>query len=155
MRVNDSDIVIIGMSQNIALVTLVVDDYDKAISFYVSVLGFELVEDTYIANQDKRWVVVRPKGEGSTGLLLARAANETQRAAIGNQTGGRVGFFLYSDDFERDYKLYSSLGVEFLESPRNEPYGTVAVFTDPFGNTWDLLQPQGDETYLPRKASAR
>lgn len=142
MRVNDPDIVISNMSQNIALVTLVVDDYDKAISFYVSVLGFELVEDTYVAKQDKRWVVVRPKGEGSTGLLLAKAANEAQRAAIGNQTGGRVGFFLYSDDFERDYQLYKSRGVEFLETPRTESYGTVVVFTDPSGNTWDLLEPR-------------
>lgn len=130
------------MAQHLGLITVVVDDYDKAISFYISTLGFELVEDTFVEAQAKRWVVVRPQGGGSTGLLIAKASNGSQRASIGNQTGGRVGFFLYTDDFWRDYELYKNRGVQFMEDPRTEAYGIVAVFADPYGNKWDLLEPK-------------
>ncbi|MDF1631602.1 VOC family protein [Mycoplana sp. MJR14] len=128
------------MRGRIALVTLVVPDYDRAIAFYCGALRFELVEDTQMPD-GKRWVVVRPKGGEGTGLLLARAANEAQAEAIGRQTGGRVGFFLHTDDFEHDFSGFVAAGVRFLEQPRTEAYGTVAVFEDPFGNKWDLLQP--------------
>ncbi len=128
------------MKGRIALVTLVVPDYDRAIAFYCGALRFELVEDTQMPD-GKRWVVVRPKGGEGTGLLLARAANEAQAEAIGRQTGGRVGFFLHTDDFEHDFSGFVAAGVRFLEQPRTEAYGTVAVFEDPFGNKWDLLQP--------------
>jgi catechol 2,3-dioxygenase-like lactoylglutathione lyase family enzyme len=121
-------------------VAIVVDDYDDAIAFYVSTLGFELIEDTYIAAQDKRWVVVAPRGAESQ-FVLARATNAVQRASIGNQTGGRVFLFLYTTDFWRDYDAYRSRGVEFVREPKQEPYGTVAVFRDLYGNLWDLLQP--------------
>ena len=122
----------------INLIALVVPDYDAAIAFYVGALGFTLIEDTDQGG-GKRWVVVRPEGRGAD-LLLARAVNDSQRAAIGNQTGGRVGFFLQTDDFSRDYAAYLAAGVTFEEPPRTEPYGTVAVFQDPFGNRWDLLE---------------
>lgn len=125
--------------QTISLVTLVVRDYDEAIAFYVDVLGFDLIDDTYQPEQDKRWVVVRPKGEAQTGLLLARATSREQDVAVGNQTGGRVGFFLRTDDFWRDYELYRSRGVEFTRDPVEQPYGTVAVFNDLYGMQWDLL----------------
>ena len=128
------------MRGRIALVTLVVPDYDRAIAFYCGALRFELVEDTQMPD-GKRWVVVRPKGGEGTGLLLARAANEAQAEAIGRQAGGRVGFFLHTDDFEHDFSGFVAAGVRFLEQPRTEAYGTVAVFEDPFGNKWDLLQP--------------
>ncbi len=128
------------MKGRIALVTLVVPDYDRAIAFYCGALRFELIEDTQMPD-GKRWVVVRPKGGEGTGLLLARAANEAQAEAIGRQTGGRVGFFLHTDDFEHDFSGFVAAGVRFLEQPRTEAYGTVAVFEDPFGNKWDLLQP--------------
>jgi catechol 2,3-dioxygenase-like lactoylglutathione lyase family enzyme len=128
------------MKQFVALTSVVVRDYDEAIRFYTDVLGFELIEDRYIAAQDKRWVVVAPKG--STGrLLLARAADDEQRSRIGNQTGGRVFLFLYTDDFWRDYRAYREKGVEFVREPKVESYGTVAVFRDLYGNLWDLLQP--------------
>jgi catechol 2,3-dioxygenase-like lactoylglutathione lyase family enzyme len=127
------------MKQVIAHVALVVPDYDVAIAFYCGSLGFDLVEDTELGD-GKRWVLVRPKGATETALLLAKAEGERQRAAIGNQTGGRVGFFLFTDDFARDYAVMLGAGVAFLEEPRQEAYGTVAVFTDPFGNRWDLLQ---------------
>lgn len=126
--------------RRLALVTLVVPDYDAAIRHYRDVLGFELAEDTPLGD-GKRWVVIRPSPDGS-GLLLAEADGEAQRAAIGNQTGGRVGFFLQTDDFIRDHALYLSRGVEFMEAPRHEPYGTVAVFRDAFGNLWDLIEPK-------------
>jgi len=129
------------MTQSISLVTLVVPDYDQAIIFYVGLLGFELVEDSNLGN-GKRWVRVAPKGGGSA-LLLARAANPEQEAAIGNQAGGRVGFFLETDDFARDHAAFSAKGVDFLEEPRTEPYGVVAVFADPFGNRWDLVELRG------------
>jgi catechol 2,3-dioxygenase-like lactoylglutathione lyase family enzyme len=119
------------------LVTLVVRDYDEAIRFYVEGLGFTLVEDT--PQGDKRWVVVSAGGGAS--LLLAQAATDQQAARIGDQTGGRVGFFLNTDDFDRDHARMTAFGVHFLETPREEVYGKVAVFEDLYGNRWDLLQP--------------
>jgi catechol 2,3-dioxygenase-like lactoylglutathione lyase family enzyme len=127
---------------HIALVTLVVDDYDKALAFYTDTLGFDLVEDTD-RGDGSRWVVVRPggAGAGAVSLLLARAADGAQRASVGAQTGGRVGFFLHTEDFARDHARMLAAGVRFLEEPRHEPYGSVAVFEDLYGNRWDLLQP--------------
>ncbi|MEU1889926.1 VOC family protein [Streptomyces pristinaespiralis] len=128
--------------QNIALITLVVRDYDEAIAFYTDALGFHLVEDTD-RGDGSRWVVVRPAGSGTgTGLLLARAGNDDQRASVGAQTGGRVGFFLHTDDFARDHARMTAAGVRFLEEPRHEAYGSVAVFEDLYGNKWDLLEPR-------------
>ncbi|MEU3663403.1 VOC family protein [Streptomyces sp. NPDC032940] len=127
--------------RRIALVTLVVDDYDEAIRFYTEALGFRLAEDTPRPD-GSRWVVVEPGDIGQgTALLLARAEGDGQRARIGDQTGGRVGFFLYTDDFARDHARMAAAGVTFLEDPRHEPYGSVAVFQDLYGNRWDLLQP--------------
>ena len=128
------------MTIRIGLFTIVVDDYDDAIEHYTKALGFELVED--LDQGEKRWVVVRPPG-AETGIVLARADGDQQRAAIGNQTGGRVGFFLYTTDFVREYARMQRADVVFLETPRNEPYGTVAVFQDKYGNLWDLLEPAG------------
>jgi len=128
------------MKQTIGYVALVVDDYDEAISFYVDTLGFTLIEDTYIEDQDKRWVLVAPPGATETRLLLARAVGEHQQSRMGNQTGGRVFLFLHTDDFWRDYNTYTSRGVVFVRQPKEERYGTVAVFTDLYGNLWDLLQ---------------
>lgn len=127
------------MNQHIGLVALVVEDYNEAIEFYTRKLGFRLVEDTP-RGPDKRWVVVAPPGSSEAHLLLARAANPRQRASIGNQTGGRVFLFLETDDFYRDYRAMLANGVTFCETPRNESYGTVAVFEDLYGNRWDLLQ---------------
>ncbi|WP_349363160.1 MAG: VOC family protein [Roseitalea porphyridii] len=135
------------MSARIALVTLVVPDYDAAIDFYRDALGFDLLEDTPLG-PTRRWVRVAPKGSG-TALLLAQADGAGQHAAIGNQTGGRVAFFLETDDFERDHERFRRAGVRFAEQPRREPYGTVAVFTDPFGNRWDLIEPAGTSTPAP------
>ena len=128
------------MTRSIANITLVVPDYDAGIAFYVDQLGFELLEDTKLS-ETKRWVRVAPKG-AETALLLAQADGAAQEAAIGNQTGGRVGFFLHTDDFERDHAAMTAAGVTFREAPRYEPYGTVAVFEDPFGNLWDLIEPK-------------
>ena len=125
--------------QTIGQIALVVRDYDEAIHFYVDVLGFALIEDTAIPAQGKRWVVVAPRG--STGLLLARAADDEQASRIGNQTGGRVFLFLHTDDFWRDFHAYKASGVIFIREPKVESYGTVAVFKDLYGNLWDLLQP--------------
>ncbi|MFD9484827.1 VOC family protein [Streptomyces sp. NPDC059991] len=125
---------------HIALITLVVRDYDEAIAFYTDALGFELAEDTD-RGDGSRWVVVRPRGTGTASLLLARAKNEAERASIGAQTGGRVGFFLYTEDFAADHARMTAAGVRFLEEPRHEVYGSVAVFQDLYGNRWDLLQP--------------
>jgi catechol 2,3-dioxygenase-like lactoylglutathione lyase family enzyme len=130
------------MRQSIALVSLVVRDYDEALAFFVGKLGFVPIEDTYIPEQDKRWVVVAPPGGGGARLLLARASNDEQRARIGAQTGGRVFLFLYTDDLERDVARYKAAGVTFVREPREQPYGTVAVFEDLYGNLWDLLQPR-------------
>jgi catechol 2,3-dioxygenase-like lactoylglutathione lyase family enzyme len=128
------------MKQSIGYVALVVGDYDKAIDFYVGTLGFTLIEDTYVEAQDKRWVLVAPPGSKESRLLLARAVGEEQSARIGNQTGGRVFLFLHTDDFWRDYKAYKDKGVVFVREPKEEQYGTVAVFKDLYGNLWDLLQ---------------
>jgi catechol 2,3-dioxygenase-like lactoylglutathione lyase family enzyme len=128
------------VTQRLALVTLVVDDYDRAIDYYVRILGFALMEDTAL-DAGKRWVVVSPGTQGSA-LLLAKAANERQKQAVGQQTGGRVFLFLHTDDFWRDHAAYSKRGVTFVEGPRQEPYGTVAVFTDLYGNRWDLIEPK-------------
>jgi len=130
------------MKQSIGQVAIVVRDYDEAIAFYVGTLGFNLVEDTYIPEQDKRWVIVAPPGSTETRLLLAQASDEEQASRIGNQTGGRVFLFLYTDDFWRDYRSYSEKGVVFVREPKSEAYGTVAVFKDLYGNMWDLNQPK-------------
>ncbi len=124
--------------RHLARTTYLVEDYDEAIAFFVEKLGFSLVEDTPI-DDGKRWVVVTP-GEGC-GLLLAKATGGQQTARIGDQTGGRVAFFLHTDDFSRDHQAMIAKGVRFIDSPRKEPYGTVAVFEDLYGNRWDLLQP--------------
>ncbi|WP_017593206.1 VOC family protein [Nocardiopsis potens] len=127
----------------LGLTTLVVADYDEAIAFFTGPLGFTLVEDAPLGG-GKRWVVVAPgvgRGAGGTGLLLARAAGADQAARVGDQTGGRVAFFLYTEDFEADRRRMLDAGVHFEEEPRHEPYGTVAVFRDLYGNRWDLLQP--------------
>jgi catechol 2,3-dioxygenase-like lactoylglutathione lyase family enzyme len=123
----------------LAFVALVVRDYDEAIAYYVGLLGFELLEDRYLPAQDKRWVSVRPRGS-ACGFVLARAANEDQAAAIGRQGGGRVFVFLHTDDFHRDYQDWKAKGVRFRETPREEAFGTVAVFEDLYGNAWDLIQ---------------
>jgi catechol 2,3-dioxygenase-like lactoylglutathione lyase family enzyme len=128
------------MRQSIVHVALVVRDYDEAIEFYTKKLGFRLVEDTDLPEQDKRWVVVAPPGSDGTSLLLARASTSGQEPFVGNQTGGRVFLFLDTDDFWRDYTRLVSHGVTFVREPRREPYGTVAVFKDLYGNLWDLLQ---------------
>lgn len=130
------------MNQRLALVSLVVREYDEAIEFFVGKLGFKLEEDVFIADQNKRWVVVKPPGAGECKLLLAKASNDEQKSHIGNQTGGRVFLFLYTDDFTRDYETYKSRGVIFVRGPKEEPYGIVAVFEDLYGNQWDLLQPK-------------
>ncbi len=126
--------------RRLATVTLVVDDYDRAKAFYCDVMGFECVADASL-EEGKRWLVVAPKGAAGAALLLARADGEAQAQAIGNQTGGRVGFFLETDDFARDHATFLANGVQFLEEPRREVYGTVAVFADLYGNRWDLIEP--------------
>ena len=128
------------MNQQLGLIALVVRDYDEAIDFFVATLGFTLVEDSLVPAQAKRWVVVAPAGGGGAHLLLARAATEEQKSRIGNQTGGRVFLFLYTDDFWRDYHSYTAKGVTFVRQPKEESYGTVAVFLDLYGNRWDLVQ---------------
>lgn len=128
------------MSQSLAHISLVVRDYDEAISFYVETLDFELVEDSYQAEQDKRWVVVRPRGQGTASILLAKASNERQQTFVGDQAGGRVFLFLRTDDFWRDYDAYLAKGVEFVRPPKDADYGTVAVFKDLYGTLWDLVQ---------------
>lgn len=128
------------MNQRIAHIALVVKDYDEAIQFYTQKLDFELLEDTKI-DDFKRWVVVSPPGAKECSLLLARAADEKQLASAGNQTGGRVFLFLFTDVFWRDYKKMVERGITFIRPPKQEPYGTVAVFEDLYGNLWDLLEP--------------
>ena len=130
-----------GMNNLIATVALVVADYDEAIAFYCDRLSFTLIADTRLG-PDKRWVLVGPSSGGAR-LLLAQAEGAEQVAAIGNQTGGRVGFFLETDDFARDYQTFVGKGVHFLEEPRHEAYGSVAVFEDLYGNKWDLIEPKG------------
>ena len=126
------------MSMHISSFALLVSDYDQAIAYYTEKLGFELREDSPREN-GKRWVLVAPPG-AQTSILLALAATDPQSRHVGDQIGGRVGFFLHTDDFERDYSLYHSRGVRFCEQPRHEQYGSVAVFEDLYGNRWDLLQ---------------
>ena len=128
------------MPQYLGLVSVVVSDYEEAIAFYVGKLGFTLRDDTYQAAQDKRWVVVSPPGAKESCLLLARATNDHQISRIGDQTGGRVFLFLYTDDFWRDFNAYKAKGVVFVREPKTEDYGTVAVFQDLHGNQWDLVQ---------------
>ena len=128
------------MQQSIVHIALVVRDYDEAIAFYTEKLHFTLVEDLYQPEQDKRWVVVSPPGSSGTTLLLARASKPEQQPFIGNQTGGRVFLFLHTDDFWRDYNEMKSRGVNFQEEPRQETYGTVVVFSDLYGNKWDLIE---------------
>ena len=128
------------MKQSMALVALVVRDYDEALDFYLNRLDFKLIEDSYIAQQDKRWVVITPPAATECRLLLARAVNDEQRSRIGNQTGGRVFLFLQTDDFWRDFRAYQARGVVFVREPKKETYGTVAVFRDLYGNLWDLVQ---------------
>jgi uncharacterized glyoxalase superfamily protein PhnB len=122
----------------LGMIAIVVDDYDSAISHYVNDLRFSLIEDT-ILSPEKRWVVVAPSENGSK-ILLAKASNEDQRAAIGNSTGGRVGFFLYTTEFTQTFQSYKSKGIEFMKEPRQEAYGQVVVFKDKYGNKWDLIE---------------
>jgi len=132
------------LKQHLGLTALVVTDYDEAIDFYVGTLGFELVEDIDVPEQHKRWVVVAPPGCTESRLLLARAVGDEQSSRVGNQTGGRVFLFLYTDDFWRDYEAYRAKGVKFVREPKKESYGTVAVFVDLYGNMWDLFQTKKD-----------
>ena len=129
------------MQQRIMHVALVVSDYDEAIAFYTQKLHFTLVEDTYQAAQDKRWVVVAPPGGGGTTLLLARASTPEQARFVGDQAGGRVFLFLQTDDFWRDYNEMRAKGIKFIREPSLQPYGTVSVFEDLYGNLWDLVGP--------------
>ena len=128
------------MKQTLLHISLVVRDYDEAIAFYTGALGFDLVEDAYLPEQDKRWVLVAPPGSGGTQLLLAKASSPEQEASIGNQCGGRVFLFLGTDDFWRDYEAMKAQGVTFVREPVEADYGTVAVFEDLYGNRWDLIQ---------------
>lgn len=138
------------MEQHLLHVALVVRDYDEAIDFYVNTLGFELIEDTYQPEQDKRWVVVAPPNSRGATLLLAKASKPEQAAFIGDQAGGRVFLFLYTDDFWRDYAAMREAGVNFVREPQDHSYGTVAVFEDLYGNRWDLLQLTQDHPHLSR-----
>ncbi|UIJ42060.1 VOC family protein [Vibrio kanaloae] len=128
------------MKQNIVHIALVVKDYDEALDFYVNKLKFDLIEDTYLPEEDKRWVVVAPPNSTGVSLLLARASKPEQLDFIGNQASGRVFLFLNTDDFWRDYERMTSLGINFVREPKEQGYGTVAVFEDLYGNLWDLLQ---------------
>ena len=129
------------MQQYLAGISLVVNDYDEAIDFYTRKLSFTLLEDTRMSDT-KRWVVIAPPGSTGCTLLLAKAANDAQKAAVGNQTGGRVFLFLHTDNFDRDYNQMQEVGIEFIESPREEAYGKVVVFADLYGNRWDLIEPK-------------
>jgi len=131
------------MAQKIAHLALVVDDYDKAIEFYTKKLNFALIEDTFLS-ATKRWVLVAPAGPAGFSLLLAKADNEEQVTRVGNQTGGRVFLFLHTDDFQRDFQNLLDQGIEIVREPVAEPYGTVAVFADLYGNLWDLIEPVKD-----------
>ena len=122
----------------LGMITIVIDEYDRAIKHYVEDLGFTLLEDTELSSE-KRWVVIAPSSEGAK-ILLAKAASSEQKSAIGNSTGGRVGFFLYTDNFTDTYQSYLARGVEFTEAPRNEKFGQVVVFKDMYGNKWDLIE---------------
>lgn len=138
------------MKQSIVHIALVVRDYDEAIDFYVNTLGFELLEDTYQPEQDKRWVVVAPPGGSGTTILLARASRPEQEAFVGNQAGGRVFLFLNTDDFWRDFECLKAKGVRIVREPKQQDYGMVAVFADLYGNLWDLLQLRPDHPIARR-----
>ncbi len=129
------------MNQRIAEIAIIVKDYDEAIAFYVNKLNFDLIEDTKVSDV-KRWVRIAPKGSGQCGILLAKAKNETQLKSVGNQTGGRVLLFLYTDDFYRDYNRMVEKGVKIHRQPSEEDFGTVCVFADLYGNLWDFIQPK-------------
>ncbi|WP_130734158.1 VOC family protein [Flavobacterium sp. J27] len=135
------------MHQYIAIITLVVKDYDEAIAFYTQRLAFKLLEDSYI-NTEKRWVLIAPKNSQECAILLAKAANNEQKKHIGNQTGGRVFLFLYTDSFWEDYQKMLANKIRFLENPRNESYGIVVVFEDLYGNKWDLIEPKNSTKKL-------
>jgi catechol 2,3-dioxygenase-like lactoylglutathione lyase family enzyme len=130
--------------QWLSQISLVVKDYDEALAFYVGKLGFKVIEDSFVPEQNKRWGVIEPPGASGKGarLLLARGVGPEQTLRIGNQTGGRVFLFLYTDDFWRDFNAYKALGIEFVREPSEAPYGTVAVFKDLYGTLWDLVQPR-------------
>ncbi len=138
------------MKQSIVHIALVVRDYDEALDFYINKLNFTLIEDTYQPEQDKRWVVVSPPGSNGTTLLLARASKPEQEPFIGNQAGGRVFLFLNTDDFWRDYNAMRAKGIQFVREPKQADYGMVAVFTDLYGNLWDLLQLNADHPIAKR-----
>jgi len=142
------------MRQSIVHVALLVRDYDEAIEFYTNKLHFSLLEDTYQPLQDKRWVVVSPPGSAGTTLLLAKAATAEQEAFVGNQSGGRVFLFLNTDNFWRDYEDMVANGIKFVREPKEEQYGTVAVFEDLYGNRWDLLQLNNDHPISERNRPA-
>jgi catechol 2,3-dioxygenase-like lactoylglutathione lyase family enzyme len=132
------------MKQTLGMVSLVVRDYDAALAFYVGKLGFTLIEDSFVPEQNKRWVVIEPPGAaGGAKLLLARGVGDAQAARIGDQTGGRVFLFLYTDDVWRDYRAYKAHGIEFVREPSEAPFGTAAVFKDLYGTLWDLIQLKG------------
>ena len=137
------------MKQSIAHIALVVRDYDEAIQFYTEKLGFVVIEDTKLT-EEKRWVMIAPPGAKETCLLLAKAANERQAASVGNQSGGRVFLFLFTDDFWRDYNNMLEKGINFVRPPKDEIYGKVAVFEDLYGNLWDLLQPNENNKGLKK-----
>ena len=132
------------MKQYIAQFALVVKDYDEAIDYYTKKLNFELIEDTK-QSEEKRWVLVKPKGASETAILLAKAVNEEQKSRVGNQSGGRVFLFLYTDNFWRDYNQMQEKGIKFIREPKEEAYGTVAVFEDLYRNLWDLLEPKNNQ----------
>lgn len=135
------------MPQKLGHIAILVRDYDEAIAFFTHSLGFELIEDSPSRDRQgrsKRWVLVRPRGSAETEILLARASTPEEESRIGNQTGGRVFLFLHTDDFWRDYTAMIARGIKFCRKPKNEAYGTVAVFEDLYGNKWDLLQPRAD-----------
>jgi catechol 2,3-dioxygenase-like lactoylglutathione lyase family enzyme len=140
------------MNQRIAHIALVVDEYDKAIAFYTQKLDFDLIEDSKLS-EDKRWVMVAPKGSKECCLLLAKAANEEQAKFVGNQSGGRVFLFLFTDDFYRDYEKMKSREIKFVRPPQDLEYGTVAVFEDLYGNLWDLIEPNEKNKGLNKLSS--
>ncbi len=135
------------MKQSIVHTALVVKDYDEAIEFYTQKLSFELLEDIYIPEQDKRWVLVRPPNSSGAALVLAKASSAEQQPFVGNQTGHRVFLFLSTDDFWRDYKQMLADGIKFVREPVDQPYGTVAVFEDLYGNLWDLVEHKADSRF--------
>jgi catechol 2,3-dioxygenase-like lactoylglutathione lyase family enzyme len=141
------------MKQAIVHVAIVVKDYDEAIDFYTRKLGFELAEDTYIPEQNKRWVLVMPPNSNGAAVLLAKASSAEQASFIGNQAGGRVFLFLSTDDFWRDYNQYLANGIKFVRSPEEHKYGTVAVFEDLYGNLWDLLEHKASHHFSQKKGA--